>query len=105
MFDELIKSMKIPNWKDAVPESTKKFIDTYSSPKNLGHLAQVMAQASIMDLRHLVAITQVIFVLNINLFDTARIHEMFFIKHEFRESATQHLQDLLAHTQVSPMET
>jgi hypothetical protein len=87
--------MKLPNWRSLASPSALQFIDKYSTLPE-GTIAQLTAQASSMDLRHLVAILLVVMVTRINLLDVETIFKLFSIPHAHNEYATKALADILA---------
>lgn len=94
MYDGLIKSVKLPNWKEFANESTLQFLGKYSTLPP-GTMVQVTALASVMDLRYLAAILMVLFVKRVDLWDTERLVAVFAIEPANSESATVKLKDIL----------
>jgi hypothetical protein len=99
MYDNLIKTMKLEGWKESLSPQVHQFMTTYSSIP-LGTLVQIIAQASILDLRHVVCILLILFVDHVNMFDTEKMFAMFAIPPANNASATQALHDILTRSQA-----
>jgi hypothetical protein len=103
MYDSLIKSVKLKHWRDNLDEETKHFLEKYSTLP-LGHLVQVIGQAYVMELTHLMGILLVILKTRINLWYTEKLFKTFNIPSENNESATVHLDLILKpYTEVTDM--
>ena len=100
MFNSLIKNMKLANWKSLANPVHLQFIDKYSTLPE-GTIAQITAQASAMDLLHLIAILLVLIHPKIDLLDIATVHIRFGIGPAHSEYATIKLQEILKPTSES----